>query len=132
MADKVRSQAIICCSWFKAHTKGSGKLSGPQLEWLSQLDYRDSLLMSDFPIYCVIKALPDEVLVVPYLGKLAVVVGYKHGYLVVKANPSDENVKRVSVRPDKVEKISNWRGVTPKKLKNMLLWHEQKKKKDVK
>ena len=117
------------CKWFKTHTKGVAKLEKNQLEYLSNLPPRDRSVMVEFPIYCVVK-MKDGVndVKIPQIGKLGIVAGYKDGYVVVKEGPDGEN--KGFVRPDKLDKLAHWRGMTPSKLKRAVEWHKCKTKKE--
>ncbi len=125
-------KAIKCCSWFDEHVKPpkkgqKGKLTEAQLEYLSNLDQSSRVTMLEFPIYCVVQSGPSIQLAFPYDGVMAVVVGYKNGFLLVRDKPDGD--RQEFIPPQKLYRVANWRGITGKQLKRLVDWHVCKKQK---
>ncbi|MGE3757363.1 MAG: hypothetical protein AB7H97_06385 [Pseudobdellovibrionaceae bacterium] len=120
---------IKACKWYKSHAVGRAMLSQEQLSYLAGLTGKDRENMLKFPIYCMVKQNQKLFLDldIPVCGKLAIVCGYKQGYLILKESPDDEN--RHVVHPSKVVHVANWRGMTPKRIERDVEWFICKQKK---
>lgn len=125
--DAFTKSIINLCSWFNDHTKGTGKLTSAQCEWILGLSPRDRQVMAEFPIQSVVKAVDNDIMNPLGMGHLAIVNGYKDGFLILKLSPDGE--ERMTVEFNRVEKVSHWRGMTAKKVKMALEWHRTKKEK---
>jgi len=122
MTAKFIKQVAECCSWYKDYIKGAAKLSDIQLKYLAGLVGNDKYLLRQFPIYCVVIAKEEIVIPIPYYGRLAIVVGYSKGHLKLRHGP--ESKEEGFVKPELLDKVSNWRGMTPKKLETKIDWYK--------
>lgn len=125
--DEVHKKAIAITPWYQAHKKSKKKLTTDQLEWLSNLSAKDKVTMSEFPIYCVVWPLDKKIDDALYPEFFGIVCGYKDGYAVMKKNP--DSTDRFFARPDHIQKICHWNGMTARKLQKAIEWHECKTKK---
>jgi len=126
--DPFTKSIIKLCPWFDDHTKGTAKLTPVQCDWILSLSPRDRQVMSEFPIQCVVKAVDNDIMNPLGMGHLAIVNGYKNGFIIVKLRPDGE--ERMTIESNRVEKVSHWRGMTAKKVKMALEWHKNRKGKE--
>jgi len=114
--------------WYKSHCETLEKLTPAQLDYLSNLHEINRPATNNFPIYGVVIANSENTckLKVPYGGTLAIVIGYKDGWLVVKQSPTDDG--KYLVRPDQVDLVGYRKGMTAKAVKKLVQWHEVKNK----
>jgi len=120
---------ISKCKWYKDHKTGKAKLSEAQLKWLCALSDRDLALACEYPINCMVNKKEGEPVAVPWSGELGVVIGYKDGYLLIKQKP--DSGQKCYARPDQIELVAFWRGITPSKIKRDVAWYKCKLEKQV-